>query len=149
MITITEILGTASEAAIADRLHHLEHHDRVEFLVVDRSDTLRRRLRGKTDKGTEIAVALDRNQQLADGAVLLLDQARAIVVRMSKQSWLRIKPRCADAALEAGYCAGNHHWRVRFAPGAILVAMEGPAEHYIARLDHLLKANRIEVARDE
>ncbi len=148
MITVTGILGTASEPAIARRLHDLEHEDLVEILFVERNDTLRRRLRGRTDKGTDIAIALDRSDQLSDGAVLLLNASRAIVVRMSEQRWLRIKPASPDAALEAGYCAGNHHWRVRFEPGALLVALDGPAEHYINRLEHLLMANRIEVACD-
>ncbi|MGB6948575.1 MAG: urease accessory protein UreE [Methyloceanibacter sp.] len=149
MITVTRILGTASEPALADRLHHLAHSDRVEVLIVDRDDALRRRLRGKTDKGTDIAIALERGDQLDDGAVLLLDDARAVVLRVTQERWLRIKPRDADAALDAGYCAGNNHWRVRFEPGALLVAMQGPAEHYFSRLDHLLKAGKIEVACDE
>ncbi len=149
MITVTKILGTASEPSVADRLHHLEHKDRVELLVVDRDDTLRRRLRGKTDKGTDIAIALDRGDRLADGAVLLLDEARAVVLRVTEQRWLRITPQDANAALEAGYCAGNQHWRVRFEPGALLIAMQGPAEHYLARLEPLLRAGKIEVADDE
>ncbi|MGB6346005.1 MAG: urease accessory protein UreE [Methyloceanibacter sp.] len=149
MITVTRILGTASEPALADRLHHLAHSDRVEVLIVDRDDALRRRLRGKTDKGTDIAIALERGDQLDDGAVLVLDDARAVVLRVTQERWLRIKPRDADAALDAGYCAGNNHWRVRFEPGALLVAMQGPAEHYFSRLDHLLKAGKIEVACDE
>ncbi|MGB2932079.1 MAG: urease accessory protein UreE [Methyloceanibacter sp.] len=149
MITVTRILGTASEPALADRLHHLAHSDRVEVLIVDRDDALRRRLRGKTDKGTDIAIALERGDRLDDGAVLLLDDARAVVLRVTQERWLRIKPRDADAALDAGYCAGNNHWRVRFEPGALLVAMQGPAEHYFSRLDHLLKAGKIEVACDE
>jgi len=149
MITVTRILGTASEPALADRLHHLAHSDRVELFIVDRDDALRRRLRGKTDKGTDIAIALERGDRLDDGAVLLLDDARAVVLRVTQERWLRIKPRDADAALDAGYCAGNNHWRVRFEPGALLVAMQGPAEHYFSRLDHLLKAGKIEVACDE
>jgi urease accessory protein len=149
MITVTKILGTASEPSVADRLHHLEHKDSVELLVVDRDDTLRRRLRGKTDKGTDIAIALDRGDRLADGAVLLLEEARAVVLRVTEQRWLRITPQDAGAALEAGYCAGNQHWRVRFEPGALLVAMQGPAEHYLARLKPLLRAGKIEVADDE
>ena len=60
MITITQILGTASDPSLADRLHHLEHDDRVETLVVGEEDSLRRRLRGKTDKGTDVAIALER-----------------------------------------------------------------------------------------
>jgi urease accessory protein len=149
MITVTKILGAASEPSVADRLHHLEHEDRVELLVVDRDDTLRRRLRGKTDKGTDIAIALDRSGQLADGAVLLLDEARAVVLRVTEQRWLRIAAKDADAALEAGYCAGNQHWRVRFEPGALLVAMQGPVEHYLARLEPLLRAGKIEVTEDD
>ena len=36
-------------------------------------------MRGRTDKGTDIAIALGRDQQLTDGSVLLLDEDRAIV----------------------------------------------------------------------
>lgn len=143
MITITEILGTASDPSLADRLHHLEHHDRVETLIVGEEDASRRRLRGKTDKGTDVAIALGRGDQLVDGAVLLLEDTRAIVLRKAEQRWLRLTPRDADAALEAGYCAGNHHWKVKFEPGALLIATQGPAQHYVDRLERLVKAGRI------
>ena len=149
MITITKILGMASDAAVAGKLHDLEHHGRVERLIVERGDTLRRRLRGTTDKGTEVAIALDRKEQLADGSVLVLDRDRAIVVRMSEERWLRIVPCNTDAALEAGYAIGNLHWRVRFEAGAILVALEGPREHYVARLEHLVHGGRIRIGGDE
>ena len=46
-------------------------------------------------------------------------------------------------ALEAGYCAGNHHWKVRFEPDALLIATQGPAEHYVERLEHLVTSGRI------
>src|SRR5919106_4664914 len=143
MITVTEILGTASDSALADRLHHLEHDDRVEILLVSKEDTQRRRLRGKTDKGTDIAIALERGDRLVHGAVLLLEDARAIVLHTEHERWLRITPVDADAALEAGYCAGNQHWKVKFEPGALLIAMHGPAQDYVARLEPLLKAKRI------
>jgi urease accessory protein len=149
VITVTKILGTASEPAIAGRLHDLHHDRRVETLYVDRDDTLRRRLRRATDKGTEIAVALDRSEQLVDGAVLVLDDTRAVVVRMTRERWLRVVPRDLDAALEAGYFIGNLHWRVRHEAGALLVAMEGPADHYIARLDPLIKRGLIGTSPDE
>jgi urease accessory protein len=143
MITITGILGTASDPRLAGRLHHLEHDDRVEILVVGEEDASRRRLRGKTDKGTDIAIALERGGELVDGAVLLLEDTRAIVLRKAQQRWLRLTPRDVDAALEAGYCAGNHHWKVLFEPGTLLVATQGPAEHYVDRLKHLVAAGRI------
>ena len=111
--------------------------------MVGDEDTSRRRLRGKTDKGTDVAIALERSGELVDGAVLLLEDTRAIVLRKAEQRWLRLTPRDADAALEAGYCAGNHHWKVRFEPGALLIATQGPAEHYVDRLEHLVAAGRI------
>jgi hypothetical protein len=43
MITITGIVGTASDPRFAGRLHHLEHDDRVEILVVGEEDASRRR----------------------------------------------------------------------------------------------------------
>lgn len=146
MIVITKILGTASEPALAGRLHDLQHRGRMETLVLDRGDLLRRRLRGTTDKGTDVAVALERRQALSDGAVLILDAERAIVVRTAEERWLRVCPRDADAALEAGYAIGNLHWRVRFEPNAILVALEGPLEHYASRLAHMIAAGRIRIA---
>ncbi|MBN8913613.1 MAG: urease accessory protein UreE [Rhizobiales bacterium] len=149
MMTVTRIVGSASEPAIAERLHELEHRNRLEILVIDRADASRRRLRGKTDKGTDIAVALGRDDKLSDGTVILLEADRAVVVRMNEERWLQLVARDADAALQAGYCAGNHHWRVRFVPGALLVALQGPAEHYLSRLEELTRDGRIRVAIDE
>lgn len=149
MLTVTKIVGPASEPTLADKLHRLEHGERVETIFIDKEDTLRRRLRLKTDKGTEIAIALDPSSRLSDGAVLFLDEARAIVLRVTEERWLRIAPRDVDAALELGYCAGNNHWRVRYEPGALLIAMQGPAEHYLARLEHLRKDERIDWSCDE
>jgi urease accessory protein len=149
MLTVTKIVGPATEPSLADKLHRLEHDHCVETLLVERDDTLRRRLRAKTDKGTDIAIALEQGDRLADGAVLFLDEGRAIVLRVTQERWLRLQPRDADAALELGYCAGNNHWRVRYEPGALLIAMQGPAEHYLARLDHLLKDKRIDWSCDE
>jgi urease accessory protein len=122
MVTFTRIVGSLSEADIASRIHALSHDDKVEVLRLEGDNTLRRRLRGLTDKGTEVIIALDRSEQLTDGAVLCLDPERAIVVRLQEERWLRIEPRDADAALEAGYFAGNLHWRVHFEPGALLTS---------------------------
>ena len=146
MITLTEIVGIASEPRIAERLHELGHRGEVEHLTIGAEDMARRRLRGTTDKGTEVVIALGPDARLSDGAVLLIGPTRAIVVRAAVQRWLRIVPRDVDAAIAAGYCAGNQHWRVQFEDGAMLVAMEGPSDGYIAQLDGLTRAGRIEVS---
>jgi len=148
MITVTRILGNASEPAMAERLHELEHRSQLEILVIDRENALRRRLRAKTDKGTDIAIALS-NETLAHGTVVLLEENRAVVVYLKEEGWLRLQPRDAAAALELGYSAGNHHWRVRFAQDALLVALQEPVEHYLSRLSELAQDGRIKVVGHE
>ena len=141
-LTVTRIIGFASEPDISDRLHALAHDGRVEHLMLDRGDTLRRRLRATTDRGTDCAVALPRDQQLSDGAVLALDDDRAIVVQMAEERWLDLEPRDAAAALELGYFAGNLHWRVRFEGGRLRIALEGPEADYLDRLAPVLADGR-------
>jgi urease accessory protein len=143
MPTYTKVLAHLSQPDVADRVHALSHDGAVEFLVLSREDTLRRRLRGTTDKGTEVTIALNRDEQLSDGAVLSLDADKALIVRMSEERWLRLEPRDTDAAIEAGYFAGNLHWRVRFAPGALLIALEGPVEHYLQRIAPLTTSGKV------
>ena len=140
--TITQIVGFASEPALAERLHRLGHAGRVEYLPLELQDVHRRRLRAATDRGTECLVALPRDQTLADGAVLVLEEDRAIVVRLAEERWLALAPRDAAAALELGYFAGNLHWRVRFEGQRLLIALEGPEDDYLARLAPFLEDRR-------
>jgi len=143
MLKLKAILGHVTEADIADALHHLEHHDRVEYLTLSEADTQRHRLRALTDKGTECAVALPRHQHLSNGAVLLLENERAVVVRMQEAQWLVLQPRDASAALELGYFAGNMHWKVAFDGQQLRIAVQGPVESYLERLAHLLRDGRV------
>ena len=56
---------------------------------------------------------------------------------------LRLRAKNLPDALELGYHAGNLHWRVRFADGALLVALEAPAEDYLVRLGDLAGDGRL------
>ena len=106
-------------------------------------DTQRHRLRVTTDAGTDCAIALARSDSLCNGAVLLLEHARAIVVRMKEQSWLDLQPRDTAAALEIGYWIGNLHWRVEFAGTTIRIALDGPEQAFLDRLAPYLADGRI------
>ena len=88
---------------------------------------------------------MPRELALGDGAVLLLEADRAVIVRLGQQHWLRLRARSSAAALELGYQAGNLHWKVRFEAGDLLVAQDGPAAPYLARLAPLLEAGEVEV----
>lgn len=143
MLRLDSILGLATDAAIAARLHDLDHGGRVEHIVLAGDDTARRRLHVTTDRGTECAITLSRSERLANGAVLLLDDDRAIVVRLKEEEWLALEPRDAAAALELGYFAGNMHWPVRFDGTSLRIALHGPVQSYLDRLEHLIADGRV------
>ena len=149
MLRLTRILGNATDTEIAERLHALDHDGLVETITLDAADTARKRLRVATDKGTDCAIALARTESLANGAVLLLDDARAVVVRMRETVWLALGPRDMAAALELGYFCGNLHWRVRFEGAVLKVALDGPRESYLARLAQHLADGRARLIEEE
>jgi urease accessory protein len=143
MLRIEQVLGSRLDPALAERIHKLEHQGAVDLLTVAVADVARHRFRAITEGGKDVAIALPRDQQLFDGAVLVLEPDRAVVVRVAQQRWLRLQPRSIADAIELGYHAGNLHWRVRFAGEALLVAMEAPMDDYLARLGPLIDNNRV------
>ena len=142
MLKLESIIGSATEPAIAERLHDLGHHGKVEYLLLSSEDTQRHRMRASTDAGTECAVVLDRAQHLFNGAVLLLNDERAVVVRMRDTEWLTLAPRDTASALELGYFAGNMHWAVRFEGAWLRIALHGTLERYLERLQPFLEDGR-------
>lgn len=143
MLIIEGVLGSRLEPALAERIHDLEHRGAMDILTVPPSDVRRRRFRATTRAGVDLAIALPREQRLFDGAVLLLDPDRVIVVRVEGERWLRLRPSSIAAAIEVGYHAGNLHWCVRFEGETLLVRLEAPLDGYLARLGPLLADRRV------
>ena len=141
--TIVEVIGYASNTVIADRLHDLGHDGAVEYIILQREDTLRRRLRVSSETGNEYLIALPRDQQLLDGAVLVLDPQHALVVRMAEEQWLGLLPSDLSSAVELGYFSGKLHWRVKFNGPELHIALEGPEKDYLTRLQPFLQSNRV------
>jgi urease accessory protein len=148
VIRIEGIVGSADDPELHEALHRLEHARRAEYITLSSDDMLRRRLRVVTDRGNECAIALARQDKLFDGAVLLLDPHRAVIVRAAETVWLALQPMDAAAAIELGYCSGNMHWRVSFAGPVLRVALNGPKSDYLARLAPLLSAGRVKEVAD-
>ncbi len=139
------ILGYASQDPFAEALHDLGHFGRIEVVTISPEDVARRRFRLKTDKGTDCAIMLGRDQQLSDGAVLKLAEDGAIVIRLSERQWLSLDAPDKAAALELGYFGGNLHWKVRFEDGLMHVALEGPRQSYLDRLEGLLAEGKVRI----
>ena len=149
MLRIDRVLGSRAEPALSEALHRLEHQGAVDVVNIPASDLARRRLLIATRGGEELAIALPRHEKLFDGAVLLLEDDRAIVVRAATERWLRLEPRSIADAVELGYHIGNLHWRVRFGGEVLLVALEGRTEDYTARLENLISARRVAVTEHD
>jgi urease accessory protein len=146
MLRIDHVVGSRLEDAFSEEIHRLEHRGAVDEVNIPVADLARRRLLAVTRAGEELAIALPPHQKLFDGAILLIDGERAIVVRAATGRWMRLEPRSISDAIELGYQAGNLHWRVRFQGEALVVALEGRPEDYTARLEEMISARRIGVS---
>jgi len=142
-LNINHVLGSRLEPAFSERLLRMEHRNAVDVVQLSEADLEQQQLLATTRRGQELAIALPRHQRLFDGAVLLLDDIHAIVVRAANRRWLRLEPRSLSDAIELGYHVGNLHWRVRFEGEALLVAVEGRPENYAVRLGELIWSRRV------
>ena len=142
------IVGWVTDRAVADRLHELRHHTdlehAVEYLHLDVHDLDRKRLRATSDAGTDYAIVLQRDRALADGAVLLLEPDRAVVVRAGVARTMTLRANDIGAAMRLGFLAGHLHWKVDQRGDTVVVHLEGPESEYISRIVELLESGRVE-----
>jgi len=143
MIQINHILGHSHDSEFSIQLHDLSHQSKVEYIIIDHANLQRRRFRAKTTKGTDCAITIPRDEKLSNGAVLILNQDRAIVVKMSEDQWLSLQPKDLATAIELGYFAGNMHWRVKFEKQHINIALESPEQVYLDRLKEFFDDEKI------
>jgi urease accessory protein len=148
MLRLHGIIGHADEASHAELLRTLGHRDRIEFLYLRPSDAGRKRFRLRTDRGTDCAVSLDRDEDLTDGSLLYLAPDCAIIARFGEQAIWRLLPVDHGAALKLGWNAGNLHWRVRFEGDYLHVLLDAPLHTYRARIQSLLNSGEVEELAD-
>ena len=141
--TITELVGYSSDPEISERLHGLRHRGAVEYVTLAKEDMKRRRLRVISDKGNEYQIALSRDIELSDGAVVAISDDFACVIRMTEEQWLCLEPCDVPTAIELGYFTGNLHWRVKFDGSNLKIALEGPIQNYLHRLQPFFENDRV------
>ncbi len=146
MIQLNQVLGHSHDSNLSGQLHDLSHQNKVEYIVLDHANLQRRRFRAQTDQGTDCAVVISRENKLSNGAVLLLETDRAIVVKMAEDQWLSLQPKDISTAIELGYFAGNMHWRVKFENKHLDIALDSPKEIYLDRLKDFFDQNKITIA---
>lgn len=146
VLNINHVLGSRLEPSFSEKIHRLELHNAVDEVRLSADSLEKRELRTTTRGGRELAIALPRHEKLFDGAVLLLDDDAAIVVREAGRRCLRLQPRSISDAIELGYHIGNLGWPVRFEGDVLFVAMHGRAENYVVRLGELIWSRRVAIS---
>ena len=127
MLRLAGVIGHRDDPAMAGHLHELGHGDRIEYLILPPGESERRRLRWATDKGTDCAISLARDERLA---------------------W-RVRPRDPEAALLLGWHAGHLHWRVRFDGRDLVVLLDGPEADYRDRIATLIDAGAVSIVEGD
>ena len=145
-LSIYHVLGSRLESSFSERIHRLELHNAVDEVRLTAAAFEQRELRVTTRGGAELTIALPRHEKLFDGAILLLDDRHAIVVREAGLRRLRLQPRSISDAIELGYHIGSLGWPVRFEGDVLSVAMEGRAEDYVVRLGELIWSRRVAIS---
>lgn len=130
MNIIGSIVGNIHDAGWGAKLEGA----RIDELRLDQWQAQKNRFRRKTDAGVELAVALERNQHLHDGDILVWDEAArtAVVARVDLQSVLVVHldallqqaPEIlARTCFELGHALGNQHWPAVVKGAAVYVPL--------------------------
>jgi urease accessory protein len=146
LLNIHHVLGSRLEPSFSEKIHRLELRNAVDEVRLPVAALELRELCATTRGGQELVIALPRHEKLFDGAVLLFDDDKAIVVREAGQRCLRLQPRSISDAIELGYHIGNLGWPVRFEGDVLFVAMQGRAENYVVRLGELIWSRRVGIS---
>ena len=138
---IHTIIGSYSDDEYHNLIHEMEASGAVDFLELSNIDLSRRRFRHKTRMGVELAISLDRDIKLFDGAILEIKEKSAIVVKVKPEKWLKVRSKKVGLNLKLGYFAGNLHWAVRFADDSIFIEIQENSTEYKNRLESAFDLN--------
>src|SRR6476469_753209 len=86
MITINKILGNIKKDSLLDQKYReLFEKNLVENVMIRRSESEKVRMRKTSDKGTDIGFILPPGTRLKDQDVVLLDDKKMIMVKLSTE----------------------------------------------------------------
>ena len=146
MLQYNSIIGAVSEEKFHNLVHEMEHRGKVDYIDISNSDLSRRRFRQKTRSGKEIAISLNRNSKLFDGAILELSGDTCLVVKVVPEKWLKVKAIDPNLNMKLGYFAGNLHWAVRFSEEAMFIEIKSTYDEYLGRLKNAFNLNELSIS---
>lgn len=104
-----------------------------EALILSREDRRRSRQRVRTQKGTEIALALPTGTILKDGDILHVGARSYITVEAAKEEVIVIHPVSITEGALFAYEIGNRHLPISVKEGMILTPRDELLEEFLKR----------------
>jgi len=124
---ITEIIGNVEDISSAGR-----HIERV-FLTSD--DLVKRIQRVTTDHGREVGIRLIEPKDLIDGDILYMDERNMIVVSVTSDDLLVLRPLSIKQMGEIAHQLGNRHLPAQFEEEVMLVQYDYLVEDLLVQLE--------------
>ena len=124
---ITEIIGNVEDISSAGR-----HIERV-FLTSD--DLVKRIQRVTTDHGREVGIRLMEPKDLIDGDILYMDERNMIVVSVTSDDLLVLRPLSIKQMGEIAHQLGNRHLPAQFEEEVMLVQYDYLVEDLLVQLE--------------
>lgn len=119
MIVISQVLGNVKTDSVwGEKLKSYE----LDYLILENGDMYKNSCRKMTQQGKDLGISLERNSLLADGDVLLCDDAHAhaIIVKLILRDVMVIDltelltfshEMMLKISFELGHALGNQHWK--------------------------------------
>lgn len=123
---IEKIIGNVDDVGIDGR-----HVERV-FLSSD--DLVKRIQRVTTDHGNEVGIRLKDPIELIDGDILYMDDTKAIVLKVTADDLLVIRPNSIKQMGEIAHQLGNRHMPAQFEEQEMLIQYDYLIEEMLQRL---------------
>lgn len=107
----------------------------IERVYVSSDELVKRIQRVTTDHGKEIGIRLKEPKDLTDGDILFMDQHNAIIVSVTADDLLVIRPVSIKQMGEIAHQLGNRHLPAQFDEDVMLVQYDYLVEELLVQLN--------------
>jgi urease accessory protein len=124
---ITEIIGNVDDISSAGR--------HIERVYLSSDDLVKRIQRVTTDHGKEVGIRLTEPKDLMDGDILYMDERNMIVVSVTSDDLLVLRPSNMKQMGEIAHQLGNRHLPAQFEEEEMLVQYDYLVEELLVQLE--------------
>ncbi|PAE32966.1 urease accessory protein UreE [Bacillus sp. 7884-1] len=124
---ITEIIGNVDDISSAGR--------HIERVYLSSDDLVKRIQRVTTDHGKELGIRLMEPKDLLNGDILYMDERNMIVVSVTSDDLLVLRPSSIKQMGEIAHQLGNRHLPAQFEEEEMLVQYDYLVEELLVQLE--------------